>query len=156
MCEAHIPGPSRGVGSGRTWLETGYDIEFSNTTKLDKAPRYMNCFIKETIEIKLHPRIFNRDRDFSLSQSWYSVTNMIKQCQKTRQPRDKIKPSKIITAPSSPNWLTISSNHRLWVIYRWDNLDHMSHQAMMRGTEVVPETSIIFNHLIADSPRGFY
>lgn len=41
-------------------------------------------------------------------------------------------------------------------VYRWDGLDHVSHQALMMGTELVPETSIIFNHLTADSLREFY
>jgi hypothetical protein len=35
--------------------------------------------IKRAIEIRLHPKNFNRDGGFILSQSWYLVTNMIKE-----------------------------------------------------------------------------
>jgi hypothetical protein len=40
---------------------------------------YMDCLIKEAIEIRLHPRNFNRDGDFNISWSWHPVTDMIKQ-----------------------------------------------------------------------------
>jgi hypothetical protein len=53
--------------------------QFSNTSVLDKAPNYMNHLIKEGTEIKLHPRLFNRDENFSLNWSWNLVINIIKQ-----------------------------------------------------------------------------
>jgi hypothetical protein len=31
----------------------------------------MDCMMKEAIEIRFHPRNFNRDGDFTFSQSWY-------------------------------------------------------------------------------------
>jgi hypothetical protein len=45
----------------------------SSTTTLDKAQGYMDCLIKEAIEMRLHPRNFNRDGGFNLSQPGYPV-----------------------------------------------------------------------------------
>jgi hypothetical protein len=60
--------------------ETRHNINFNNTSILDTgilATGYMDCMIKETIKIRLHPN-FNRDPAFTLSQSWHLVTNVIK------------------------------------------------------------------------------
>jgi hypothetical protein len=46
-------------------FDTGH-ISFTNTSILSKAPRCFDRFIKEVVEVKLHPRNFNRDRGFSL------------------------------------------------------------------------------------------
>jgi hypothetical protein len=74
------------------WLKMGYNIEVSNTAILDKAPGYMDSFIKGAIEIMLHPRNFSRDGGFNLSRSWSSVTNMLKQYQDTpNQKQDQAK-----------------------------------------------------------------
>jgi hypothetical protein len=59
--------------------EIDHNTEFGNITVLDKTLGYMECLIKETTEIRLHPRNFNRDRAFNLSWSWYLLTNIIKQ-----------------------------------------------------------------------------
>jgi hypothetical protein len=40
---------------------------------------FFYCLIKNTSKIMLHFRNFSRDRDSNRSQSWYLVTNMIKQ-----------------------------------------------------------------------------
>jgi hypothetical protein len=47
-------------------------------SRLEKATGYMDCMIKEAMEIRLHPNNFSRDLGFTLSQSWYQVTEMIK------------------------------------------------------------------------------
>jgi hypothetical protein len=60
-------------------FETYHNTEFCSITILDKAPGYMDNLIKEAIKIRLHPRNFNGDGGFSLSRSWYPVTNIIKQ-----------------------------------------------------------------------------
>jgi hypothetical protein len=60
-------------------FETCHNTEFGSITILDKAPGYMDHLIKEALKIRLHPRNFNRNRGFSLSLSWYPVTNIIKQ-----------------------------------------------------------------------------
>jgi hypothetical protein len=64
-------------------FETGYNIDLSISI-LGKATGYMDCVIKEAIEIRLHPKNFNRDSGFTLSRSWYPVTNMLKQYSHTR------------------------------------------------------------------------
>jgi len=43
---------------------------------LDRATGYMDHLIKEAIQIRLNYKNFNRDGDFTLSQAWYSVTNL--------------------------------------------------------------------------------
>jgi hypothetical protein len=55
----------------------GHNIEFNSTTILDKALNYMYCLIKEAMEIRFHPRNFNRHMGFNLSQSQYPLINMI-------------------------------------------------------------------------------
>jgi hypothetical protein len=54
-------------------FETGHIIDVSNTAIPDKAPGYMDRLIKEAIEIRLHPRNFDRDRGSNLSRSWYPL-----------------------------------------------------------------------------------
>jgi hypothetical protein len=49
-------------------VETRHSIDFSSTAILDKALVYIDNLIKEAIEIRLHPRNFNKDRGFQ-SQS---------------------------------------------------------------------------------------
>jgi hypothetical protein len=60
-------------------LETGYNIDFSHISVLDKATEYMDHVIKEVIEIILHSRNSNRNGGFTLNQSWYLVRNLLKQ-----------------------------------------------------------------------------
>jgi hypothetical protein len=50
---------------------------------LDKATGCMDHEIKEAIEIRFHPNNFNRDGGFTLSRSWYPVTNMLRQYRNT-------------------------------------------------------------------------
>jgi hypothetical protein len=59
-------------------FRTGHNIDFNNTFNLHKATGYMDCMIKEAFKIRLHPNYFSRDLGFTLSQSWYLLTNMIK------------------------------------------------------------------------------
>jgi hypothetical protein len=56
----------------------GHILEFSNTTMLDTAPSCMDHLIKEATITRFLPRNLIRARDFNLSQSWYTVTNIIK------------------------------------------------------------------------------
>jgi hypothetical protein len=60
-------------------FEMEHNTYFSNTSILDKAPRYMGSLKKEAVEIRLHSRSFNGDGGLNLSWSWYPVTNTIKQ-----------------------------------------------------------------------------
>jgi hypothetical protein len=57
--------------------------QFSSTSILDMATGYMECMIKEATDIILHPGNFNRNGSFTLSGSWYLVTNMLKQYRDT-------------------------------------------------------------------------
>jgi hypothetical protein len=43
----------------------------------------MDHIIKEAIQIQLYPNTFNRDSGVTLSQTWYHVTNMLKQSSET-------------------------------------------------------------------------
>jgi hypothetical protein len=58
--------------------DTGYIIDFSSISGLDKAAGYVDCMIKEAIEIRLNLRNFNRVGSFILIWSWYLVSNMLK------------------------------------------------------------------------------
>jgi hypothetical protein len=60
-------------------FQTRQNFDFSSISILDKKTKYMDHMIKEAI--KLHPSSFNRDGDFTLSWFWYSVTNIMKQCE---------------------------------------------------------------------------
>jgi hypothetical protein len=64
-------------------FDTGHNIDFKGIAILDKATGQMDCVIKEVIEIRLHPKNFNRDGGFTLSRSWYLVMNMLKQYRHT-------------------------------------------------------------------------
>jgi hypothetical protein len=55
----------------------GHRIDFSSTSVLDKTTGYMDCLMKEAIEIRLNTGNFNRDNGFMLSQAWYPVMNML-------------------------------------------------------------------------------
>jgi hypothetical protein len=64
-------------------FETAHNIDFSSISILDKATGYIDHMIKEATEIMLHPRNLNMDGGFTLSQSWYPLTNMLKQYKDT-------------------------------------------------------------------------
>jgi hypothetical protein len=52
-------------------IDTDHRIDFSGTSKLCKATRYMDCLVKEATEIRLHPNDFNRDDGFTISHTWH-------------------------------------------------------------------------------------
>jgi hypothetical protein len=58
-------------------INTRHHIDFSSTSVLDKAAGYMDCLVKEAIEIWLNTRNFNREGGFTLSWAWYPVINML-------------------------------------------------------------------------------
>jgi hypothetical protein len=58
-------------------FNTGHRIDFSSTSVLDKMTGYMDCLVKEAIEIRLNTGNFNREGGFMLSQAWYPVINML-------------------------------------------------------------------------------
>jgi len=44
-------------------------IQFHDTSILDRKSEYMECIIREVIEIEPHPSNLNREEGFSLSRS---------------------------------------------------------------------------------------
>jgi hypothetical protein len=60
-------------------IKAGHNIDFNNIMILDKVTGYMDCIVKEAIEIHLHPNNFNSDGGFNLSRAWQPVTNILKQ-----------------------------------------------------------------------------
>jgi hypothetical protein len=48
-------------------VNTGYQIDFSNITILDRTLGYMDRVVKEAVHIRLNRKNFNRDNGFNLS-----------------------------------------------------------------------------------------
>jgi hypothetical protein len=106
----------------------------------------MDHVIKEAIEITLYPKNFNRDGGFTLSQSWCPVTNMLKQYKDTpiwKQGQAK----QAFDCPLVPHWLILRFKHGLWVDIYVRQSGHSYITALMMGTEIVPETLVIFNQV---------
>jgi hypothetical protein len=55
--------------------------DFNSMFILTKALWYMGCFIKETIEMRPHPRDFSKHLEFYRSWPRYLLSDMIKQYQ---------------------------------------------------------------------------
>lgn len=86
--ETHRPQLAIEVSSCRAQTSNRHNTGFSSTSILDKATGYIECLlVQDATDIWLHPRNFNRDGGFNLSQSWYLVTNTIKQYRDTPIPR---------------------------------------------------------------------
>jgi hypothetical protein len=128
-------------------IETGHNIDFSSTSILVKATVYVNHVIDEAVEIKLHPSNFNKDFDFTLSWSWYPVTNMLKQYRGTliwKQGQAKqaldfthYLPSGSCSDLSKVSWGCICGTVRT----------HSHIIALLMGTDMVPEILVVFNKL---------
>jgi hypothetical protein len=58
-------------------ITTYHHINFDGTSKLGTATRYMDCLVREAIEIWLHPDNFNRDYGFNLSHAWHPIIKML-------------------------------------------------------------------------------
>jgi hypothetical protein len=63
-------------------INLGHHIQLQNTTILSIKPRYMDCIIREAIEIELHPNNMNREDGFCLSKSWKPLICSLKDCRK--------------------------------------------------------------------------
>jgi hypothetical protein len=48
-----------------------------DASKLGTATRYMDCLVREAIEIRLHPDNFNRDDGFKLSYAWHPIIKIL-------------------------------------------------------------------------------
>lgn len=51
-------------------INLGHCIQLRHITILSTKLRYMDCIIREAIEIELHPNTINREDGFCLSMSW--------------------------------------------------------------------------------------
>jgi hypothetical protein len=51
-------------------IDQGHRIQFHNASILATKTRYMDCIVREAIEIELHPYNINREGGFCLSKSW--------------------------------------------------------------------------------------
>lgn len=65
-----MPVPARESVMAEHRFKMGPIISFSHTAILNKAPAFVDCLIKEAVEIRLHPTNFSRDGAFNLSWSW--------------------------------------------------------------------------------------
>jgi hypothetical protein len=58
--------------------DQGHCIQFHNSSILAKKIRYMDCIVREAIEIQLHPYNIKREGGFCLSNSWKSLIGSLK------------------------------------------------------------------------------
>jgi hypothetical protein len=95
----------------------------------------MDHMIKEAVEIRLHLRNFNRDGGFTLGWSWHPVSNMLKQYRDTPIQRPPI------GLRSDPN----TGSGQVYIYM--GQFGSTVTSALMMGTEMVPEMSVIFKQL---------
>ncbi|XP_033606939.1 uncharacterized protein LOC117282232 [Cryptotermes secundus] len=69
--------PDKSAVAGHS-INMGHHIQFQNTSILATKIRYMGRFIRETIEIELHPDSMNREGWFCLSKSWKPLISSLK------------------------------------------------------------------------------
>jgi hypothetical protein len=72
-----VPGPAQceAIISVDAVLVESY-LDFNNISVLDRALGYMDCLIKEAIQIRLNQNN-NRDNGFTLSRAWNPVTKLL-------------------------------------------------------------------------------
>lgn len=78
MRRIHMGQPQKSTMAEQRF-DTGHNINFKSIYMLDKATGYMDCVIKEATEFRLYPKNFNKGSGFTLSQSSYLVSNILKQ-----------------------------------------------------------------------------
>jgi len=61
-------------------LNTGYEIRFERTHRLNRKTKYMDQIVKEGIEIQLHAANANKGTGFMLSLTWQPVASLLKCC----------------------------------------------------------------------------
>jgi hypothetical protein len=63
-----VPWPDRKSAVTQQLLNTGYEIQFDKTHRLNMMTTHMDHMVKEAIQILLHAKNFNREAGFILSQ----------------------------------------------------------------------------------------
>jgi hypothetical protein len=76
MRHIHLKQPDKSAKAEHN-INTGQRIDFSTTSVLDKTAGYMDHLMKESTEIRLNTRNFNRGGGFMFSQAWNPVMNML-------------------------------------------------------------------------------
>jgi hypothetical protein len=56
-------------------INTRHQIDFNIISVLDRASGYMDCLVKEAIQIRLKQN-FSRDNGFTLSWAWNLITKL--------------------------------------------------------------------------------
>jgi hypothetical protein len=59
-------------------INLGHHIQFYDTSILAKKQRHMECIIRKTTEIELHPNNMNKEEGFSLNKSWKPLIQTLK------------------------------------------------------------------------------
>jgi len=62
------PWPDRRSAVAEHLLIIGYEILFDKTHRLNTMTTYIDCMVKEAIQIQPHAKNFNREAGFILSQ----------------------------------------------------------------------------------------
>jgi len=65
------------VRSGRTQHQYGSSLQFQCHHNINRISGYLDCIVKEAIEIHLNKNHFNTDGSFMFSQAWSPLTNML-------------------------------------------------------------------------------
>lgn len=63
--------------SGRTQHHHGSSLRFQCHHNINRISGYLNCAVKEAIEIHLNKNNFNIDGSFMFNQAWSTLTNML-------------------------------------------------------------------------------
>jgi hypothetical protein len=59
-------------------INQGHRIQYHNSSILATKTRYIDCIVREAIEIELHPYNINREYGFFLSKSWKPLIGSLK------------------------------------------------------------------------------
>jgi hypothetical protein len=59
-------------------IDQGHHIQFHGSSILATKTKYMDCIVREAIEIELRPYSINRERGFCLSKSWKPLIGSLK------------------------------------------------------------------------------
>ena len=59
-------------------LDTGHEVQFEKTHRLNRTTVYMDWIVTEAIQIQLHAENFNREAGFILRCTWQPVVSVLK------------------------------------------------------------------------------